>query len=408
MGADAADGFRAVVARPRLVFSWLFVGSTAASYGVFLLALLSMLVSQGLGFTDVFLGAAMAALDFGGFASPFVAGMFADRAGPKPVSLAALGCVSAGAFLSGTSPSFLPFVLGQFLLGAGLSMFGVMAYAWINETFGDRKGLYLGVYVASIALGLGLAGVTVAVFLPQAPDWRTYYLLAGALALVPMAALAAFLPRGVGVPLRPKDLRKALGNPTVRWVAGLQFLVGFGWSAYSWVPFFLARTLGVDLRLAVTLYVASAVTWAASGVLFGRIADRGRSRAVIVLGGLATALAFSGIFVGSDVAWSATSLLVFAFFWPTGSLIPITFLGQQLGPKAQRTEIGLGENLFLSGEGVGAVLVGALAASLGLPAALLAVAASGTTAAAVLFLLVFGIAKDPPAAREPTRSARDD
>ena len=93
----------------------------------------------------------------------------------------------------------------KFLLGAGLSMFGVMAYAWINETLGDRKGIYLGVYVMSIALGLGLAGLTVAVFLPLAPDWRTYYLVAGALALVPMAALAVFLPRGMGVPLRSME-----------------------------------------------------------------------------------------------------------------------------------------------------------------------------------------------------------
>lgn len=408
MLATSADGFRAVVTRPRLVFAWLFVGSTAASYGVFLLALLSLLVTQGLGFTEVSLGVAMAALDLGGFASPFVAGMFADRAGPKPISLAGLGCVSAGAFLSGISPGLLPFVAGQFLLGAGLSMFGVMAYAWINETFGVRKGIYLGVYVMSIALGLGLAGVTVAVLLPVVPSWRSYYLLAGALAIVPMAALAVFLPRGMGVPLRPKDLRKALQNRTVRWIAGLQCLVGFGWSAYSWLPLFMAQTLGADLRVAVLLFVASAGIWAASGVLFGRIADRGWSRAVIVFGGLATAVAYAGIFLAGDVGWSAASLFVFAFFWPCGSLVSITFLGQHLGSKAQRTEVGLQENLFLAGEGAGAALAGILAGAIGLPAALLVVATSGTLAAAVLFLLVFGIARDPTPAGAASATASDD
>ena len=90
--------------RPRLVFAWLFVGSTAASYGVFLLALLALLVSEGLGFTEATLGAAMAALDLGGFASPFVAGMFADRAWPKPVSVAGLGCGAVGGLLCGVSP----------------------------------------------------------------------------------------------------------------------------------------------------------------------------------------------------------------------------------------------------------------------------------------------------------------
>ena len=382
-------------ARPRLVFAWLFIGSTAASYGVFLLALLSLLVSEGLGFTEASLGAAMAALDWGGFASPFVAGMFADRAGPKPVSLAGLGCVAAGGFLCGVAPGFAPFVLGQFLLGAGLAMFGVMAYAWINETLGERKGVYLGAYVMSIALGLGLAGATVAVFLPVAPDWRTYYLLAGALALVPMAALAIFLPRGMGVPLRPKDLRKALRNRDVRWIAGLQFLVGFGWSAYSWLPLFLAQARGLDLRLAVLLFVGSAAVWALSGVGFGRVADRGWARGVIVLGGLATAAAYAAVFVSAALVLLAASLFVFAFVWPTGSLIPVTFLGQRLGPKAQRTELGLQENLFLLGEGAGAALPGALAAALSLPQALLLVSVSGTALAAVLFFAAFGIHRDP-------------
>ncbi len=394
MGAYSSAQSQPAGVRPRLVFAWLFVGSTAGSYGVFLLALLALLVSEGLGFGELFLGTAMLALDLGGFASPFVAGMFADRAGPKPISLAGLACVSAGAVLCGVAPDVVAFIVGQFLLGAGLAMFGVMAYAWINETLGDRKGFYLGAYVMSIALGLGLAGLTVAVFLPIAPDWRTYYLLAGAVALVPMAALAVYLPRGMGVPLRPKDIRKALENRDVRWIAGLQFLVGFGWSAYSWLPLFLAQARGLDLRLAVLLFVGSALVWALSGLLFGRVADRGWARTVIVAGGLATAVAYAGVFVFGDLALAAASLFAFAFFWPTGSLVSITFLGQRLGPHAQRTEVGLQENLFLLGEGLGAALTGVLAETLGLTESLLLVATSGTVAAALIFLVVFGVGRD--------------
>ncbi len=394
MERGTSDSDRPAAPRARLVFAWLFVGSTAASYGVFLLALLSFLVVSGLGFTEATLGAAMAALDIGGFASPFIAGIFADRAGLKPVSLAGLGCVAAGAFLSGISPTVLPFIAGQFLLGAGLAMFGVMAYAWINESLGERRGAFLGVYVVSIALGLGVAGLTVAFLLPLAPSWRTYYLLAAILAIVPMGALAVFLPRGMGVPLRPKDIRKALRNRDVQWIAGLQFLVGFGWSAYSWLPFFLAVVQGLDLRVAVLLFVGSAAVWAASGVLFGRIADRGWSRSLIVLGGLATGIAYAGVFVARDLTLSAVCLLVFAFFWPCGSLIPITFLGQRLGPKAQRTEVGLQENMFLSGEGVGAALAGVLAGVWGLTAALFVVSTSGTLLAALLFFVAFGIGRD--------------
>ena len=69
----------------RRVFAWLCVGCVVAAYGVFLLTILSLLVADTLGLGNAALGLAFASLSVGGFTSPFLAGMLADRAGPRPV-----------------------------------------------------------------------------------------------------------------------------------------------------------------------------------------------------------------------------------------------------------------------------------------------------------------------------------
>ena len=138
---------------PRRVFAWLYVGCVVAAYGVFLLTILSLLVADTLGLGNAGLGIAFASLSVGGFTSPFIAGMFADRTGPRPVSLAGLVCVMGGGALAAWSPDPIVLVAGVFLLGAGFSMYNVMGYAWINEALGPRKGAYLGVYVTGIGRG---------------------------------------------------------------------------------------------------------------------------------------------------------------------------------------------------------------------------------------------------------------
>jgi MFS family permease len=353
--------------------------------------MLSLLVAETLGLEETALGIAFASLGLGGLASPLLAGVLADRAGPRPLSLAGLGSVAAGALLSGTAPSAPFFVAGQFLTGAGFSTYGVVAYAWINENLGVRRGYYLGIYVGSVVAGLTIAGISIALLLPYVGSWRTYFLGGGFVALVPALVLWVLLPERMGVPIMPKKIRKALAHRDVRWLGCLQFLVGLGSGGFSWLPLFLAQDRGLGLQAAVLAFVMASILWAVGGVAFGRLADAGWVRPTIALGGLATGGAYMA-FVLWDQPWLTMGLLfLYAFLWPAGAQVPVTFLGQRLGPRVQRSEVGLLENLFLAGDAAGAALVGVLAQAWTLTWALALVPGAATLAAGALFGWTFGI-----------------
>ena len=386
---------------PRLVFAWLYVGCVVASFGVFLLTILSLLVQDTLELGNAGLGIAFASLSVGGFTSPFIAGMLADRTGPRPISLAGLACVLGGSLLSAWSPAPWALVAGVFLLGAGFSMYNVMAYAWINEALGPAKGAYLGVYVTGIVAGSALAGLSVALLLPLVPTWRVYFLATAVLAAVPAAALGTLLPRRMGVPEARKDIRAALRHRDVRWVAGLQYLIGLGGAGFSWIPLFLVEARALELQVAVAIFVGASLTWGISGVFFGRLADRGWSKPLIVFGGFGTGFAYLAFVLWGFVPGAVAALLLYAFLWPAGGQVPMTFLGQRLGSAAQRTELGLLENMFLAGDATGAVLIGFLSGPWTLTWALALIPGAVTFLAGGLFAWQYGIARSGrPAARD--------
>ncbi len=372
------------------MFAWLYVGCAVAAFGVFLLTILSLLVSDSLGFGNAGLGVAFACLSIGGFTSPFLAGILADRAGPRPISLTGLAFVAAGGLLAAWSPVPEVLVAGEFFLGAGFSMFNVMAYAYINEALGPRKGMYLGIYVTAIVAGSVLAGLSVGLLYSPSITWHTYFLAAAVLAFVPAAALALLLPKQMGVPEIPKDIRAALRHPDVRWVTGLQYLIGLGGAGFSWIPVFFVDVRALSLQIAVFIFVGASTMWGLSGLFFGRLADRGWSRPLIVFGGLGTGFAYLVVLLWDFVPGAIAFLILYAFLWPAGGQVPLTFLGERLGSAAQRTELGLFENMFLAGDATGALLIGFLSGVWSLTWALAVIPGAVTILAGGLFAWQYG------------------
>lgn len=71
----------------------------------------------------------------------------------------------------------------------------------------------------------------------------------------------------------------------------------------------------------------------------------------------------------------------------------MTFLGERLGSAAQRTELGLLENMFLAGDATGAVLIGFLSGIWTLTWALAIIPGAVTIIAGGLFAWEYGIAR---------------
>ncbi len=310
--------------------------------------------------------------------------------------------ILAGGLLAAWSPVPEILVAAEFLLGAGFSMFNVMAYAWINEALGPRKGVYLGVYVTAIVAGSVLAGLSVGLLYSAALTWRTYFLATSVLTVVPAVALAVLLPKRMGVPEIRKDIRQALRHPDVRWVTGLQYLIGLGGAGFSWIPIFFVDVRILPLQTAVFIFIGASTMWGLSGLFFGRLADRGWSRPLIVFGGLGTGLAYLVFVLWDFVPGAVSFLILYAFLWPAGGQVPLTFLGERLGSAAQRTELGLFENMFLAGDATGAVLIGFLSGVWGLTWALALIPGAVTILAGGLFAWQYGFRRSghPTAAED--------
>ncbi len=372
-------------------FGWLMAGELVIGFATFLLTMLSLLVSQGLGLDDATLGLSFAAISTGGFTCAFLGGVLADRLGPRFVALTALSSTLVGGVTVAFAPNAIGLALGEFLLGAALAIYGVQAYAWVNETLGERRGLFLGIFAVSLVVALIAAGIAVAFLLRMAGSWRTFYLIAAALALPPMVPLWFLLPPHRYAPVPRRAVRIALRNPDVLLAGGQQLLFGVYSASYSWIPLFLIQDRGYGVAEAALALVASGALWAVGAVAFGRWADRGFPLPVIALGCFAGSTAFALFTLWDVPAAYVTGLLVFSFLWPAGSAVPLTFLGQRLGATAQRTEVGVLENTFLLGDGIGAASVGALAGVWGLRWGMTLLPVVAAFAAGALYVAAYGV-----------------
>ena len=171
--------------------------------------------------------------------------------------------------------------------------------------------------------------------------------------------------------------------------------------AWWWIsiPLFFVEDRALALPTAVFIFVGASVMWGISGLFFGRLADRGWARPLIVFGGFGTGFAYLGFVLWGFVPGAVGFLLLYAFLWPAGGQVPLTFLGERLGTAAQRTELGLTENMYLAGDATGAALIGFLSGAWTLTWALALIPGAVTLLAGGLFAWQYGFrrAEQPPA-----------
>jgi MFS transporter, AAHS family, 3-hydroxyphenylpropionic acid transporter len=403
MVAHQAVPFRPA-GRPAWIFVWLMLGEVVIGFVMFLLTILSLLVTQGLGIDEATLGLAFASISAGGFTCAFLGGVVADRLGPRFVALTALAFTFVGGVAVAFAPEPLVLAAGEFLIGAAIAIYGVTAYAWINENLPARRGLFLGVYVTSLVIGLAAAGLAVAFLLPLVPSWRTYYLIGAFLALVPAVPLWFLLPPHLFAKEPRRAVRKALANRHVRWISGQQFLTGIFAASYSWAPLYLIQYRGFDVRAAATVLVGSGLLWAFGNLTFGRLADRGWALPAVAVGCFGSGVGYAIFLLYPGSLESIAAFLAISFLWPAAANVPLTLLGQFLGATAQRTEVGILENLFLVGDGIGAASIGILATAWTLEAGMLVVSGSAIVVAGLTFAVMYGVRRSVSVRAQPHES----
>lgn len=242
----------------------------------------------------------------------------ARRFGTETVLLASL----LGIVVGTVARSFgtIPLYAGTLLIGASMSLLGVLSPVVIKRDFPRRIGLMMGLYTMLISLGAALSTAT-AVPLQRGlgGSWERSLLF---WALPALVAALVFIPqlfryehaRGVATP----RVRGLIRDPLAWQVTGFFALVSsLAYAVFSWGPIMLqARGLdGTSSGLVISIsYVGQMVTALAAPILAGRQRDQ---RLLVVAVVLLTATGLLG-FVFAP-AWSLALFSVLLGFGQGGA-----------------------------------------------------------------------------------------
>jgi CP family cyanate transporter-like MFS transporter len=233
----------------------------------------------------------------------------ARRFGAEAVLLASLLGIVVGVVVRGFG--VIPFYLGTLIVGASMSLLGVLTPVIVKRDFPHRLGSIMGLYTMLISLGAALS-TAAAVPLRHAlgGNWEMGLLF---WALPALLAAVVFIPqlfryqwpRGVAA-LRSRGL---LADPLAWQVTGFLALVSsLAYAVFSWGPTML-QARGLDAANSGFIMSVSYLAQMATGLLTPMIAARQREQRLLVLALLLLTSAGLFGFVFAPV-WSLTTFAI--------------------------------------------------------------------------------------------------
>jgi MFS family permease len=382
--SGAIDDSTAPVARPGATFAGIFAVTFAGIVAVgAVLPVLPRYVDGPLDGGNIAVGIVVGSYAVTGLLLRPVAGRFADLRGRRPTVLIGSLAVGVSGFLY-MLPLGVPGLIGaRLLLGAGEGAVFTAGSAWIVDIAPpDRRGRVIGLYGLAIWSGLSI-GPLLGELLLQASGYTLVWLFAGTVpllgALVALRLPDPFRPRAHAErhPLIAREAIRpgaALALASIGYAAVAAFVVlhlderGIGHGAAVFGAFatmvVLTRLIGGDLpdRLGPARVAAAAAVVETVGLVTIAFAQ---SLEVALAGALAMGAAFS-------LLYPSLSLIVV-------NRVPVTRRGAALGTFTA---------CFDAGVGLGAPLVGLVAALSGYEGAfLVAAGAAGVAATTIAFAI---------------------
>jgi predicted MFS family arabinose efflux permease len=334
------------------------------------------------------------------------AGWVADRVSRRGAILWGLVVFAvAGAFCA-VAPSLLSLVAGRALCGVGSGLFLPAAYAWVgDEVPYESRARVMGWVIAGWALAL-VAGVPLGGLIGELAGWREALAVLAGLAAVATILAVRLLPAGSGAARTGDDaarigLRRALGEPAVRWLLAVNLLdmLAF-YGVYTYLGSFLREELDVRSGVAGALILAYGAGVALMSVNGGVIDRVGKARFATL-----TLVVLTVVYLGlpwlAAVPVALVVALVLMGTQQAGFLTAMATLATNAMPEGRGAVVALMSCTTYVGVTLGAAVMGPVFAGPGY-AVIGAVCAAISAAAAVLSLRLR--ADDRPGAelrREP-------
>jgi ACS family hexuronate transporter-like MFS transporter len=341
-----------------VICSMLFACATINYVDRQVLAVLKPTLQAELGWSEIGYGNIVTAFQAAYAVGMLLVGRFIDRVGTRA------GLASASAFWAfatmahAAASGVLGFSVARAALGLGEAGLFPSGGKAIAEHFPQRE--------RSFAMGFFNSGTNVgpivcpllAPILVAAVGWRGTFVVMGALALgwiVPWLAIADAPSRsGLATPATPRIPWRALVVHRQAWVLFLGKIITdqVWWLYLFWIPDFLHRTQGLDLRRMgppiMAIYLLSFFGGIAGGWLSSRLIQRGWSintarKTTMLLAALAvipvvrlgaapapslwTAVGILGLAVGAHQAFSANLLTIPSDLFPASSVASVMGIG---------------------------------------------------------------------------------
>ena len=349
------------------IISFLLVGSTLASLGVYLPVL-----QADFGWSEQQLGNIAAAMLVGLAVSSIAAGWVLNKIGPRNLLFAGIVVTASGAIWAANAANLAQLTGAMAIIGAGVGAATIIPGATvINRWFLHHRGMAMAFFIGSIVVA-SAAMPTMTDMIIRATDWRTALtVFAGTTFVVGLglSMLVRFPPR-----LEPEESGKLEGESEES-LSGMTVVEGLTYSRfwllilalilvqlsingilYNVIGYLIAQ--GYSSGNAVSIYSIANLFGLPGLFLCGFLADRYGAARVIPVAALVLALGtFALLPVDAGDSFALPVLGTFVILWGMASGIP-----SQIGPIILAELVGMRAFPTLMGiKGALVSLVGALA-----------------------------------------------
>lgn len=350
------------------VISFLVIGTTLASLGVYLPALQSAFQ-----WTEQQIGIIATALLVGMSFANIAAGWILDKIGPCKLIIGGI-CITAGGLISGSlANSLVHLVIAMAVVGGGVGAATIVPGATvINRWFVRRRGIAMAFFIGSIVLA-SAAIPPVAELLIRGADWRSAFLISGGavgtvgLALSALVRMPSDQPNEISFNITDAKIEHNLSGISVRdglgytrfWLLTLALTLlqlSINGILYNVILYFIAE--GFSSGQAVSIYSIANLCGLPGLFISGALADRFGVKLIMPVASIIIALGtFALLAMNADAEFLIMALCTFVILWGLASGLP-----SQIGPIILAELVGMRAFPTLMGiKGAVVSLVGALA-----------------------------------------------